>query len=545
VTRLFQDYIAGRDEILSFYEGDWRNKRDWKLAAERTLAYQGPRAEVARLLADRNKEWLTDKARDRIEAVESGSGVVIVAGQQTGLLTGPLYTIHKAITVLKLADWAESELGLSTLPVFWAGANDSDLEEAGQVTLIDSDHNPLTFSIAGSKELSGYEGWPMGRIPLGGTAAELNSWVEESSPGSEFVSDLMDQLGGAYHSGATVGDAFVRLLGTWLGPHGLVILDPTWPELRPASSDLYRRVFQSPQLAGDSLERGGEALKAAGYHVQLSMPSNRMPLFATMKGAPRRPLIPLTDAPPDPESIDGWSVEVEGHGSVVTGDLLDPEGSWEVDPNAALRPVLQDHLLPTMAFVAGPAEIAYFGQVAELYTGLGVPRPVTMPRARALLVPTTAERVLDKYDLQAEALADGPRAAGKQIAREQFPDDLEDAFVKSEEAITGRMESLKQRVISFEPTLEKPFETSAGRMASELRKLKEKAVAGRSRQQETLQAQLARAAAWLYPDGSLQERRLSIIPFAVRYGAGTVIELLVSQLDPRKPESVQQILFRP
>jgi hypothetical protein len=107
------------------------------------------------------------------------------------------------------------------------------------------------------------------------------------------------------------------------------------------------------------------------------------------------------------------------------------------------------------------------------------------------------------------------------------------------------MESLKQRVISFEPTLEKPFETSAGRMASELRKLKEKAVAGRSRQQETLQAQLARAAAWLYPDGSLQERRLSIIPFAVRYGAGTVIELLVSQLDPRKPESVQQILFRP
>ena len=92
MTRLFQDYIAGRDEILSFYAGDWRNQKDWKLAAERTLAYQGPRAEVARLLADRNREWLTDNARGRIEAVESGNGVAIVAGQQTGLLTDSDHT---------------------------------------------------------------------------------------------------------------------------------------------------------------------------------------------------------------------------------------------------------------------------------------------------------------------------------------------------------------------------------------------------------------------------------------------------------------------
>jgi bacillithiol biosynthesis cysteine-adding enzyme BshC len=477
--------------------------------------------------------------------VESGSGVVVVAGQQTGLLTGPLYTIHKAITVLKLADWAESELGLSVLPVFWAAANDSDLEEAGQATLIDSDHNPQTFSIAGHPDLDRYAGWPMGRIPLGEAAAEMGSWIESSSPDSEFLSDLLRQIGETYHAGATVGDAFARLLGAWLGPHGLVILDPTWPELQPLSIDLHRRVFQSPQLAGQSLERGGEGLKAAGYHVQLSMPANRLPLFATMEGEPRRPLIPSREAPSDPESIDGWSVEVEGHGSVNAADLLDPASSWEVDPNAALRPVLQDHLLPTMAFVAGPAEIAYFGQLGDLYAGLDVPRPVAMPRARALLIPKAVAKVLDKYDLPAEALADGSRAAGKQVARAQFPDDLEDAFAGTEEAINGRMESLKQRVISFEPTLEKPFETSAGRMASELRKLKEKAVAGQSRQQETLQAQLSRAAAWLYPGGSLQERSLTIIPFAVRHGAESMIELLLDQLDPWKPESVQQITIRP
>ncbi|MFO7768604.1 MAG: bacillithiol biosynthesis cysteine-adding enzyme BshC [bacterium] len=518
MTRLFKDYLDRSSGVLRFYSGDWGEEGSWEAAARRAKDHDGPREETAGVLRASNEAWLTGEASARLRAVAEGRGTAVVGGQQAGLLGGPLYTLHKALTLLSLADAAESLTGGPVLPVFWVASNDSDLEEAGRTAMVGPDHRLQTFRIHSTPPMEPYRGWPVGRIPLGETADLLLKWTRRHLPETEFREDLLETIASAYRAEATVAGAFFHFMGSWLGPLGLVLLDPLDPRFKPLAYPLYRQVLEDPGCAGRSLQQTGGELKEAGYHRQLHMPSDRIPLFATGEGDLRRPLVP----------IDGSDTEVEvaGVGPVGVSELLDPDAPWSLDPNAALRPVLQDHLLPTAGFAAGPAEIAYFGQLGPLYEDLEVPRPLAVPRDRVVLVPRTAARVLEKYSLAVIDFEEGPEHAARKVARDLFPEDLERAFERTEEAILGRMESLKQRVINFDETLEAPFDTSAGRMAGELRRLREKAISNQSREEEIVRQQTERAAVWLYPDRRPQERVLNPLPFAVRHGMEGLLEIL-------------------
>ncbi len=534
MTRLFHDFLARRPAALDFFPGDWGDPAAWKEAARRTRAQGGPRAEVARVLAERNARWLTEPGRRRLEAVAAGQGVAVVAGQQAGVLGGPLYTLHKALALLRLADWAESQLEVPVLPLFWVASNDSDLVEAGSATVVDRANTLRTFSLHAHPAILPLEGRSVGRIPLGEAATALNGWLEEVLHETEFRADLLADVAAAYSPEETVAGAFERLLGGWLGPRGLVLLDPLWPELEGSSTTLFERVLADPLGAGEVLAETDPPLRRAGYHRQLGLPSGRLPLFVTGSGGGRRPLRvgPGSDL-----------FEVEGEGVVRGEELLDPGGPWRLDAGAALRPLLQDHLLPTMAFVGGPSEIAYWAQIGPLYARLQVAPPVIVPRPRVLLLPRVAARVVEKYGLDPLELADGVNAVVGRIARSLFPDDLERAFEGTREDLLASLETLKGQVAAFDPTLAAPFETAAGRLSGELDRLRGKAVANLGRQQETVRAQIAKAAVWLFPQGHPQERVLGMLPFALRYGLDSLLDRLLERVDPGRPEREQIVLL--
>jgi bacillithiol biosynthesis cysteine-adding enzyme BshC len=532
MTRFFHDFLARRRAALDFFPGDWGDPAAWQAAAERTRAYDGPRPDVARVLAAGNEEWLAESGRRRLEAVASGRGVAVVAGQQAGVLGGPLYTLHKALAVLRLADRAEAQLGLPVLPLFWVASNDSDLVEAGRATLVDRTNTLRTFHLHTHPAILPLEGRPVGRIPLGEAAAALSGWLEETLHETEFRAGLLAEVAAAYSEGETVAGAFVRLLGGWLGPRGLVLLDPLWKDLAGPSAALFERVLDDPGGAGEVLASTETVLRSLGYHRQLGLPAGRLPLFVTGGDGRRRPL-----------RIGGETgvFEVAGEGDVSAAELLDPAGPWRLDAGAALRPLLQDHLLPTMAFVGGAAEIAYWAQSGPLYTRLGVPAPVVVPRPRVTLLPKVAARVLEKYDLNGEELADGPEPVVARIARSLFPADLERAFERTREELLASLEGLKEEVAAFDPTLAAPFETAAGRLSGELDRLRGKAVSNLGRQQETVRAQIAKAAVWLYPEGRAQERILGVLPFALRHGLGPLLDRLLERVDPGRPEREQLV----
>jgi bacillithiol biosynthesis cysteine-adding enzyme BshC len=530
MTRLFHDFLARRPAALDFFPGDWGDPAAWKKAARRTRARPGPRAEVARVLAERNARWLTEQSRRRLEAVAAGEGVAVVAGQQAGVLGGPLYTLYKALALLRLADWAESQLEMPVLPLFWTAANDSDLVEAGSATVVDRANTLRSFTLHTHPAILPLEGRPVGRIPLGEAAAALNGWLKEVLHETEFRAGLLADVAAAYTPEETVAGAFEELLGGWLGPRGLVLLDPLWPGLEGPSAVLFRRVLADPLGAGEVLAATGTLLRRAGYHRQLGLPGGRLPLFVTGSGGRRRPLRvgPGADL-----------FEVEGEGTAKGKELLDPGGPWRLDAGAALRPLLQDYLLPTMAFVGGPSEIAYWAQIGPLYARLEVAPPVIMPRPRVLLLPRVAARVLEKYGLSPPDLADGPEAIIGRIARSLFPDDLERAFEGTREDLLAALETLKGQVAAFDPTLAAPFETAAGRLSGELDRLRGKAVANLGRQQETVRAQIAKAAVWLFPRGRPQERVLGLLPFALRHGLDPLLDRIVERIDPGRPEREQ------
>jgi bacillithiol biosynthesis cysteine-adding enzyme BshC len=532
MTRLFRDFLARRPAALDFFPGDWGDPAAWQEAARRTRAQAGPRAEVARVLTERNARWLTDAGRRRLEAVAAGEGVAVVAGQQAGVLGGPLYTLHKALALLRLADWAESQLEVPVLPLFWVAANDSDLVEAGSASVVDRTHTLRDFSLHTHPAVAPLEGRSVGRIPLGEAAAALNGWLADVLHETEFRARLLADVAAAYTPEATVAGAFEELLGGWLGPRGLVLLDPLWPGLEGPSAALFASVLADPLGAGEVIAATSEPLRRAGYHRQLGLPEGRLPLFVSGDGGGRRPL----RVGPGRDRF-----EVEGEGVVNGEELLDSAGPWRLDAGAALRPLLQDYLLPTMAFLGGPSEIAYWAQIGPLYTRLGVAPPVVMPRPRVLLLPRVAARVTEKYGLDPLELADGPEAVVARIARSLFPDDLERAFEGTREDLLAALETLKGQVAAFDPTLAAPFETTAGRLSGELDRLRGKAVANLGRQQETVRAQIAKAAVWLFPRGQPQERVLGVLPFALRYGLDALLDRIVERVDPGRPEREQVV----
>jgi bacillithiol synthase len=520
MSRLFNAYLARRPAALAFFSGDWGHRGDRRASLDRALAYSGPRAEVAAALENSNQPWLTGIARRRLQAVATGEGVAVVGGQQAGMATGPLYTLLKAITLLKLADRLEADFHVPVLPVFWAATNDSDLKEAGRLTVVDRDHRLQTFECMADGEGARYRGWPVGRVPLEGEGERLTDWIAATLPESEFIPALLESIGNAYHAEATVGEAFVQLLGRWLGPRGLVVLDPLLPALRASCTPLYERVLDDPLSAVESLAVTDLLLRAQRYQRQLSMPPNRLPLFYTGRDRIRRPVIPR-----------GSTFEVEGTGLMERSALLDQRVEGGLDPHAALRPVLQDHLLPTAAFVGGPGEIAYLAQLGPLYERLGVPRPVAVPRERVMLIPRAVAHVLRKYHLDPDAFARGPDPVLRKVVEQQLPEDLEETFARIAVQLQNEMARLTEAATALDSTLQAAFESGEGRMLWELNRLEKKAVTARGRQMDLAQKQINKAAVWLRPDGVPQDRLLSPLPFMARQGMGMLVDRLLEAAD--------------
>lgn len=487
-SKLFADFLYHFERVERYYPSYFGDPEAYRKHAGQIIYPTDRRAALVAALRKQNGH-----SPQLTKLAEPGT-VAVVTGQQVGLFSGPAYSVYKAVTAVKLArDLTDS--GTPAVPIFWLATEDHDLAEVDHVWVFDENATPRKISLSAT---SG-NGGPVGAVRF---EDDLRDALRQSLGALPFAEDIGELVARAYQPGVPLGSAFRNLLGEILKDLDLLFLDPLEPEIREISAPFLQSAVQHvPSLVTALRERNRE-LEAAGYHAQVHLEADSSLLF--LINGKRSPV----------RWKDGVFASRE---RTYTPEELAAQGT-ALSPNALLRPVMQDYLLPTIAYVGGPAEIAYMAQAQVLYENLLGRMPVIVPRNSFTLLDTRASKVLQKYDLKITDLLDHQQLVKSRIAAKLVPPGLTDSFAQIRATVASSIEDLQATLGGFDTTLEAAAKKSAAKVLFQVDKLARKAANESLRRDNRAAADAQYVMNLVYPERHLQERFYSIIPFLAQSG---------------------------
>jgi bacillithiol synthase len=501
-TRLFLDYLSYAPSVRSMYPRSPIFSEWAKDEAQRVLYDDRRRSKVSAILERQNRAWgASAKTLANIERLKQGA-LTAVTGQQVGLFGGPLFSIFKALTAVKLAEQATSD-GVDCVPIFWLATEDHDLGEVNHVALA-SEHGPPEKLAVESRGVSDA---PVGTIKLG---PEIGPVVERAA-GLLGDSDVTAWLREAYRPDASLGSAFGLLFARLFADWGVILLDPADKDFHHLAQPLFRRAIERASELDEALLARGKAIEAAGYHQQVKVTSATTLLFEVRDGA--RTAVRRTS-----HGLHGeFSI---GEARVSPQELLEQieRAPEKFNPNVLLRPVVQDYLLPTLVYTGGAAEVAYFAQVAVVYENLlGRVTPI-LPRFSATLLEPKAERILTRYELGLPDILHGPEKVREAIAARSLPADLQSRFEEAYASIERFMAALQQTIGRLDSTLMDTAESTRTSMTHQIDRLKARVSRAEQLRNEVIARHADAVSNALFPNKTLQEREVAGVSFLARYG---------------------------
>jgi bacillithiol biosynthesis cysteine-adding enzyme BshC len=511
IRRLAADYAFDHSRLADFFAGNPDDPAAWRDAIARTHQHPRQREAIADIvLAQQRARGAADSAISATALLRDPKTVAVVTGQQAGLFGGPLFTLLKALTTLRLAEQVRTEHGVPTVAVFWIDAEDHDWDEVKACSVLDTEMKPL--AIAAGNPPQAHTG-PVARVRLDESVNAAISALEAAMPGTEFTTELIDALRRAYAPGIGMADAFGRWLESVLGSRGLIVFDASDPAAKPLVASVFaREIEQTGQTARLASEAGAE-LESRGYHAQATPQEGSLALFHLNAG--RQPIKPHA-------------------GGFLVGERVEPTAALlerlrtsphEFSPSVLLRPIVQDTLFPTVCYVAGPNELAYLGQLRRVYHAFSTPMPLIQQRATATILDSNAMRFLTRYDVALESLRAQDEAVLNAVLEAQLPPSVESSLEEALHTIEQRMERLTKEVVQVDPTLEGASRSTLSRMQDDLKKLHGKIIQAAKRKDETLRRQFQNARSQAFPGGEPQERAVGFVYFLNKYGPALVDRL--------------------
>ena len=492
-VRILSEPLGGSPLSQALQRGDvpatWREPvprgvEDW---ADRVRARAGARDWSSALSDLAPAIAATGQAAERLERVRRAGGVVVTTGQQPGLFGGPTYTWTKAVGALALADAIQAATGVPTAAVFWAATDDADFLEAsstvvartGEADVLRDTHAPPA-------------GTPMSLAPLGDLSELLARLADACGSGADHRP--LAAVRNAYSQpGATVGGAYVTLVRSLLAPLGIPVLDASHPAVHSASAATLSAALDGADDIEASLARRAAELRAAGFDPQVEDMPGLSLVFGRDDGVKRRLGVGERAARP----------------RVMT-------------PNVLLRPIVEQAILPTVAYWAGPGELAYFAQVSAVADAMHVPTPLAVPRWSCTLLEPHVEAVMQRLGLQLEEFRD-PHAPERRLATRALSETSSAALQSIRAAIAALPSALGHE--PRELGLDAAVAGAVRALEHRVDRLQRRLVAGVARRETTLMRDVATVRAALHPLGGRQERTLNIVPILARHGLELLTEL--------------------
>lgn len=513
ISSFASDYMTAYDRVSEFFSGDFRDPSSYSLQAEKVRARDLPREKVAAILKESNLSYgCGARTLGNIEKLAHNKTCAVVTGQQTGLFSGPLYTIFKAMTAVKLAEALNRNTPGFFVPVFWLASNDHDFAEIDHITLLDKDNRikPIQYKIPSTGPKT-----PVSHIVL---ATEISSCIQQLSDltyDSEYKPDILSDLRSAYRPGRTVVEAFALWMTRLFKSYGLIFIDAEHHGLKDLGRDIFYTEIAQDSPSTQAALAASHTLTQKNYRAQIQLHEGILNVFL----------------------VEGERHSLQsGEEGYIVKDTLQTFHKEEIlrlletqphsfSPNVLLRPLYQDALLPTVAYVGGLSEIAYFAQMKDVYTSFRLPMPVIYPRKSLTLIEKKVDKALQAYGLDIQDIWLDTDGKIKHIFKEKIPPSLENSFSVTTSNIDRDLENIKLQTPPFEPGLEKSVDLTIRKIRHQISLLEEKFLRAYKKQDTIMMKRIQLAKNSLFPKRRLQERTFNITPFLIKYGCALIDRL--------------------
>jgi len=514
-NRLAQDYVLGKESALAFfgyhpYEFEsYRKRLQWL----RGQTFPHREKLVNGLYSYNESVGNHPAALERIRSLRCPDTCVVIGGQQAGVMTGPLYTIYKAIHLIQAAKRLSEELKTEVVPVFWIAGEDHDIDEIDHLHwLVDKERGlhkeRLALDKKGRKSAS--------QLPLDKTACQnfLEAFFSAHTE-TVYTPQIREMLEQTAAGSATPVEWFARIMAQLFGKHGLVLVESSLPFVRELEQPMFRRVIEQNERIARLLKEAEGRLAAGGYPLQLNVEERQANLFLYENGE---------------------RMVLERHGerfisrhAVYTREellrLLD-EDPRRFSANVVSRGLMQEHLFPTLAFIGGPGEVAYWAYYRDVFAACGLQLPIVLPRMSVTLLEGALERLLAEFGVGVEQVLTGFAEWKREWLSRQERHPLEKQFAAARDSILAVYRPLVEEVVRLDPGMRGLAEKNVKFLLEQVSFLENRLVRSLYEREEIAQSRLRRMEAVLLPDGSWQERKLSLFTFANKYGLSLVDRLV-------------------
>ncbi|MCH8326115.1 MAG: bacillithiol biosynthesis cysteine-adding enzyme BshC [Bacteroidetes bacterium] len=508
-AKIFLDYVYNFEKVNRFYKINFRNKDKYlphfKKVAE---SFSSRQFNLSEIISEQYLHFSpSDKTHNNIEKLKSNKTLAVVTGQQLGILGGPLYTIYKTLTTIKLCEYlSERYSDFNFVPVFWLEGDDHDFNEVSSIGILNLE-NKFQVIDYGEKISNDDDRISVGKINF---TEDINLFFEEierTIRTTEFTKDILNRLKDFYKPGNSFKDAFKQILYSLFDKYGLLVLDPQDSKIKEILKPIFKKEISDFRTHTEQIIKVSATLEEL-YQAQIKV----KPVNLFYSDDSGRFLIEPTD--------EGFRLKGK-HVKFTLDELIDliETEPQNFSPNVLLRPICQDYILPTAFYVGGPSEIAYFAQLLPMYNIFNIEEPIIFPRSSATLLEKGIQKSIDKFNLNLKDVFVKNNQLEEKIITSISNDNTDELFKKVKDEFEITFDKLKEKLFQLDKTLGDASSKTQQKIFRYLEELKSKAENAVKRKHETSIRQINKISSSLYPNSDLQERSLNFIYFENKYGS--------------------------
>jgi bacillithiol biosynthesis cysteine-adding enzyme BshC len=513
--QLFNDYLNNFSETAPFFS--WNPGSGLPDCINARIRNYTLRNDLVKILKIQNRKWQASaKSLENLDKLSQPDALAVVTGQQAGLYGGPLYTAYKILTAVKMCNRLKTaHPEHSFIPVFWLEAGDNDFGEVNHFQVLDIANQlvRLELPLPPDDHRSVYRRTVSSRIN------DIHKKLQEIFPPNDFRDQVLNRLKNIYHEGENFAEAFARWVHAFFGEFGVVVINPSDPDIARLAKPIFHEALKGWTDILNAFTVVNRKLSDKGFHNQIQLDKKQTLLF-------------FEDDQGSRSRIDGnknsfFVKSASAPQKYSRDDLMNivEKEPYRFTPNVALRPVLQDWLLPTVVYVGGPSEISYAAQLKPVYDFLGVEEPVFRPRIRISMIEKKINKVVEKLQLNYQDIFQKRENLVREHVHAQSDKLLASVFEDTRQQLSRSMKKIAGQLRELDPTLQGTVDKTTDHLQETVRKLREKADEAMKHKMETEVNQIEKVLNNLFPQGIFQERILNLIQYQVKYGPQFLREL--------------------